>query len=63
MNQNRFKSAVVWTSIVSALILIGQATGIITVEKVDTFTQIGQAILGVLVTLGILNNPTNGDGF
>jgi uncharacterized membrane protein len=61
--QNRFKSPLVWTSIISALILIGQATGIIAVDKADMFTQIGQTILALLVTMGILNNPTNGDGF
>ncbi len=61
--QNRFKSKLAWMSLVSAGILIAQSMGYIDVDKASAFTEAGQVILGVLVAIGILNDPTNKEGF
>ncbi|HAN09747.1 MAG TPA: hypothetical protein DCP90_03945 [Clostridiales bacterium] len=58
--QNRFKSKVLWASLISAFILIAQSLGFIHVENVDALTNAGQLILGALVTIGILHDPTSG---
>lgn len=61
MEQNRFRSKVVWTSIAAIVALlmsnynlwqfIGMQEGL--------FTQLVEMVLGVLVLVGILNNPTD----
>ncbi|HCC08195.1 MAG TPA: holin [Clostridiales bacterium] len=56
--QNRFKSKVLWASLISAFILIAQSIDVIPVDNVDALTNAGQLILGVLVTIGILHDPT-----
>lgn len=54
--QNRFKSYVLWVSIISLVSLIVKT---ITGYEVPNFDTIVNSMLGILVTFGILNNPTD----
>ena len=66
MKQNRFKSKVVWASILGALYLLYNALagemGWTTIENV-TFNTLLNSGLSILVGFGILNDPTSGDKF
>ena len=63
--QNRFRSKVVWVTIVSLVILLGSNYGLW--DKIgmtsETFQTAANLILSVLVALGIVNDPTNKEGF
>lgn len=66
MKQNRFKSKVVWVSILGALFLIyntiANEIGLPVVED-GIISTIVNGVVGLLVTFGILNDPTNPDAF
>jgi uncharacterized membrane protein len=65
MNQNRFKSKVVWAAIAGQVIALMELTGAFKALGLDTGV-VGDVVAGVLqllVLFGVLNNPTNGDGF
>lgn len=61
--QNRLKSKVVWASIVSAVLSILVATGIIDAGQSEAVTAIATTVLSALTVFGILNNPTSGTSF
>ena len=61
--QNRIKSPVVWGAILTQVLLIMTATGVIDVQVIDTIKVIGVAVIEILTLLAILNNPTNPNGF
>ena len=66
MKQNRFKSKVLWLSLVSALFLIyntlANEFGWVTITD-GSFETITNALFGILVAFGILNDPTSADKF
>lgn len=66
MKQNRFRSKVVWVSILGALFLIyntiANEVGLPVIEDGVANTIIN-GVVGLLVTFGILNNPTNPNSF
>lgn len=54
----RFKNYGLWLSVASLLLMVLQDTGVnITTEKFNAYVQ---AILGILVLLGIVSNPKEG---
>lgn len=57
----RMKNYGFWISIVSAILILLQAFGL----KIDLpyINEIVSAVLGLLVILGIVNNPTDGGGY
>ena len=61
--QNRLKSPVFWTAltaqIVSALVL----TGVVDSGSSEVLKNFACALLELMVTFGILNDPTNGASF
>lgn len=59
--KDKFKNYGFWVSLVSAVIMMLQACGL----KIDVpyVNEIITAILGLLVTLGIISNPSSGSGF
>ncbi len=61
--QNRFKSKVVWLTIISLVILLGSNYGLW--DKIgmtsETFQTAANLVLSVLVALGIVNNPTDSE--
>jgi uncharacterized membrane protein len=60
MEQNRFKSPVVWASLAATVALILKSwCG----WEIPNFEVIITSVLGVLVGFGILNNPEKKDGF
>jgi phi LC3 family holin len=61
MKQNRWKSKVLWLSIGSSLFLIYNAIAAqfnLPVIQDDLSNVVVNAILGVLVAFGVINNPT-----
>jgi uncharacterized membrane protein len=65
MEQNRWKSPVVWAAIVAQIISLGQLTGIWAKYGIDTGV-IGDVVAGILqllVIVGVLNNPTTPEKF
>jgi uncharacterized membrane protein len=65
MEQNRWKSPVVWAAIVAQIISLGQLTGIWAKYGIDTgvIGDIAAGILQLLVIVGVLNNPTTPEKF
>ena len=63
--QKRFKSKVFWTSFIALLMLCIGELGLWKQFNIDqSMAQyVTDTILGLLVTVGILNNPTSKDSF
>lgn len=59
MDQNRFKSPVLWTSVVSQVLALLVLCGFIDTGASGVIEGIAVAVLELLVFLGILNNPTD----
>lgn len=57
MSQNRFKSVVVWASIVSLILSILVQCGVLLPDQADGLKGAITGILDALVIFGILNNP------
>lgn len=57
---NRFKNYGLWVSIFALIPLLAQAFGY---KLPVNYNEIINAILGILVAAGILNNPTDGKGY
>ena len=61
MRQNRFKSWALWTSIAALVVfLVQQFAGIDISSPVN---EIMTLVLPILVAFGIINDPTNREGF
>ena len=58
--QNRFKSKIVWTAVLGQILLI---VGFFSPEISDGVKIVGGAAIEILTLFGILNNPTNKEGF
>lgn len=56
MDLSRFKNYGLWMSILALIPLIFKAFGVNVLP--DEYSEITTAILGILVAVGILNNPT-----
>ena len=59
--QNRWKSPVLWTAVLSAVILVGSKLFKFDLDD-SAVGQIVTVILGLMVALGIVNNPQNPNG-
>lgn len=59
--KERLKNYGFWISLVSGIIMVLQAFGL----RIDApyVNEIITAVLGVLVVLGIINNPKDGSGY
>ncbi len=57
--QSRWKSPVLWTSIVSQVIALLLFTGKITIADSQFYTVAFGMVLQLLITLGIINSPSN----
>lgn len=58
MNQNRFKSPVLWTAIAALIFFITKNWIGFDIPGWDTFVNL---VITVLVAFGVINNPTNKD--
>ena len=63
MQQNRFQSPVVWASIAAQVLAVLVTLGTVDTGMSDTLNGVVAAVLQLLVILGVLNNPTNGESF
>ena len=59
--QNRWKSPVLWTGLVSAIIAFLLGTGLIDIGLSQTLTDTLAFVLTVLAAFGVVNSPTNKD--
>lgn len=63
MTQNRLKSKVVWAAVAAQVIAILLALGVIDTTLGQTINTVVASVLQLLVVVGILNNPTDGENF
>ena len=61
--QNRFKSKVLWVSLVSAIIAFSVNSGIIDTGMSQMLLDTMNTLVTILVGIGILNNPSDGERF
>ena len=59
MEQNRWKSPVLWAPIVAQILGILLLTGVVDTGISETINQIAAGIMQLLVLVGVLNNPTD----
>lgn len=60
--QNRFRSPVLWASVAAQILSILVLVGVIDTGLSETINHVVGAVLQLLATFGILNNPTNPSG-
>ena len=63
MEQNRFKSPVVWAAVVAQILSILVLLDVIAPTQSETINAVVTAVLQMLVALGVMNNPTTQDKF
>lgn len=63
MNQNRFKSPVVWAAVVAQILTILIVLDVINVSQQEAINAVVASVLQLLVAFGILNSPTSADRF
>lgn len=63
VTQNRFKSPVLWSSLISAILAFLVGAGIIDLGFSNNVEQLITLLFTVLAGFGILNSPTNKSGF
>jgi len=63
--QNRFNSKVLWSAIVAQVIALAQLTGVFEQIGLDAGVvgDFAAGVLQLLVLVGILNNPTDSEGW
>ena len=59
MNQNRFKSPVLWSALVAQILSMLMVLGVIDTGLGDVIEGVIAAVLELLVAFGVLNNPTD----
>ena len=60
MEQNRFRSPVVWLAVLMQLVVV---VGLFVPQLSDAVKMLGACVIECLTLFGILNNPTNPGGF
>jgi len=63
MKQSRWKSLTLWLSILSQVIAILLFTQVLTPYEAQMYNTLAAMGLQLLVTIGILNSPTDKDKF
>lgn len=63
MKQNRLKSPIFWSSLVTQVLSILVLTGTIGTEWSAAISGIVTAVLQAFTVFGLLNNPTDKNGF
>lgn len=63
MEQNRFKSPVVWAAVVAQILTILIVLDVINVAQQESINQVVAAVLQLLIAFGVLNNPVTSDKF
>lgn len=60
--QNRFRSPVLWGSLAAQVLVILVTLGVIDTGLSEAIEAVVTSLLQLLVTFGVLNNPTNRSG-
>ena len=63
MEQNRFKSPVVWAAVVAQILTILIVVDVINVAQQETINQVVAAVLQLLIAFGVINNPRDAENF
>ena len=63
MEQNRFKSPVVWAAVAAQILSILVLLDVIAPTQSETINAVVTAVLQMLVAFGVLNNPVTSDRF
>ena len=63
MEQNRFKSPVVWAALIAQILSILVLLDVVSPTQSETINQVVAAVLQMLVAFGVLNNPVTSDKF
>lgn len=63
MKQNRLKSKIVWAAVAAQVIVILLVTKAVTTDQIHIIEVVIGAVLEILTTVGILNNPTDKEKF
>ena len=63
MQQNRFKSKVVWAAIAAQVITLLVTVGVIDTGLSAVLEAVVLSVLELLVAFGILNNPSDKENF
>jgi phi LC3 family holin len=63
MEQNRFKSPVVWAAVVAQILTVLIVLDVINVAQQETINQVVAAVLQLLIAFGVINNPTDKSSF
>ena len=63
MNQERWRSPIVWAAIGAQIVAILLTLSIIPPALGERVDEVTAMVLQLLVLIGVLNNPTNHDGF
>ena len=62
MNQNRFRSPVLWAALAAQLLSMLVVLGVIDTGLSEAIDGVVAALLQLLTAFGVLNNPTNQTG-
>jgi len=63
MDQNRWKSPVLWAAIVAQVLSILLMVKVIDITTSETINQVMGGVLQLGVLFGVLNNPTSKNSF
>lgn len=63
--QNRWKSKIVWTTLIALVVLLGSNYGLWDAIGMnsETFQAAANLVLTALIALGIINNPTDSENY
>jgi uncharacterized membrane protein len=59
MEQNRFKSKVLWAAVAAQILSLLVVLGVIDTGLSETINTVVVSVLQLLVSFGVLNNPTD----
>lgn len=62
INQNRFRSPVLWAALAAQLLSMLVVLGVIDTGLSESIDGVVAALLQLLTAFGVLNNPTNQTG-
>lgn len=65
MTQERLRSKVLWLGVISLVMLVMGNYGLYDAIGMtsDTFKAMADLVLGIFVTLGVVNNPKDGENW
>ena len=59
--QNRWRSKVLWASLLAQVVSILLLTGVLSAGQADMINQVAALVLQIGVIVGVINNPTDAE--